>query len=120
MTNSNKILLSTLLQIEKSLVNSEQTINSYNSPISIHLDFSKLYDLIVVISSAFNIPETQTDSLYDLLEKFCNGKISQEKIIQFIDSTSLSNNNWPFHIFLRNVYLYGKNWQLLDIMLLLL
>ena len=93
MTNSNKILLSALLQLEKFLTNSEQSINSNNFPITIHFDFSSIYDLLVVISSAFDIPEAHTNSLYDLLEKFCNNEISEEEILKFIDSTSTLNNN---------------------------
>lgn len=91
MTNSNKILLSALLQIEKSLDKTEKIINSNNIPMNIHFDFSNIYDLFQVIVSAFNISEKDYDALYDLLDKFYQNDISEDKITDFIDSISSEN-----------------------------
>lgn len=91
MTNSNKILLSALLRLEQTLVKTENVINSNNLPISITFDFSDSYDLVLTITSAFNIPKNKYDSLYSLLEKFCKNEISEKEIINFIDSTSFSD-----------------------------
>lgn len=91
MTNSNKILLTALLQVEKSLVKTEKFINSNNLPLSVNFDFSNSYDLFLVITSAFNISEEKFEFLYNLLEKFYKNEISEEKIFEFIDSTNHSN-----------------------------
>ena len=85
MTNSNKILLSTLLQIEKSLNETENYINKASLPISIEFHFSNFYNLFQTITSAFSIPQKNYDKLCTLLDSFLDDKLSIPQIIEEIE-----------------------------------
>ena len=86
MTKSNKILLKTLLQIELELFKTQALLNQNNSFISFEIDFSHIYDLFEIIISSFNIPETNYNSLYNLLDKFSNNELSIEQTLQTIET----------------------------------
>lgn len=85
MTNSNKILLSTLLQIEKTLNHTQNSIDSSNLPISIEFKFSDFYNLFDTIVTAFSIPEKKFDILYDILDQFLENKFSIPVTLKEID-----------------------------------
>ena len=85
MTNSNKILLSTLLNIEASFNFSESYISQASLPFSIHFNITDSYDLFQVIISAFSISDDKYENLYNLLEDFSENKISTYKIINEIE-----------------------------------
>ena len=85
MTNSNKILLSTLLQIEISLNQVQNHINQEDLPISIDFRFSKFYNLFETITSAFLIPQKNYDKLYDLLDEFLRNKLPISQMIEKIE-----------------------------------
>lgn len=86
MTNSDKILLKTLLIIESELSKTQSLLEKNNSFFTIQFNFTHFYDLFEVIISAFNIPETNFDTLYDLLNQLFSNKISIETSINLIDS----------------------------------
>lgn len=85
MTNSNKILLSTLLQIEKSLNHTQTIINNANLPISIEFNFSNFYNLFDTIVDSFSIPEKNFDKLYDILDRILENTISISIAIEEIE-----------------------------------
>lgn len=85
MTNSNKILLSTLLQIEKSLNHTQTIINNANLPISIEFNFSNFYNLFDTITAAFSITEKNFDKLYDILDQLIENTISVPIAIEEIE-----------------------------------
>lgn len=87
MTNSNKTLLKALLNIEVEFFKSQRIIENSNLFFTIQFDFKHIYDLFEVIISSFNIPETNYDALYNLLnELYCNNISSNEAIenIEFL------------------------------------
>ena len=67
MTNTNKILLKTLINIEVCFLQINSKLDN-SLPLSIQLDFSRVYDLYSTIISAFNIPTQNYEKLYDILE----------------------------------------------------
>ncbi|MBO5141886.1 MAG: hypothetical protein J6C46_02605 [Clostridia bacterium] len=76
MTKSNKILLETLFKIEFELGKTQKIFENKKSCFYLQIDFSKIYDLFNVIILAFNIPESNYDFLYDLLNSLYNNEIS--------------------------------------------
>lgn len=86
MTNSNYILLETLLKIELAFSNCEASLNNEKIPISLHFDFSQTYDLFHTIVTAFSIPFNQYERLYDILQDFITQKMSISDTILQIES----------------------------------
>lgn len=73
MTNSNKILLKALLNIEIELFKTQQFIENGNLFFTIQFDFKHIYDLFEIIISSFHIPEINYDTLYNILnDLYCN------------------------------------------------
>lgn len=82
MTNSNKILLTTLLKLESSFHSYEKTISQFNLPFSLHFSFSDSYNLFQTLVSAFSISEKNQEDLLDLLEDFSENKISIHQFLK--------------------------------------
>lgn len=85
MTKSNKILLKALLNFEFELGKSQQILNKNFLFFNIQFNFNKIYDLFEVIISAFNIPEDNYDSLYNLLNNLYLNKISVKNALISIE-----------------------------------
>ena len=88
LTNSNKILLSALLQVEKNLTHTENIVNSANLSFSINFNFSKIFDLFSILVSAFDIPKSKYNDLYDLLHE---NTLSLDNLVSFLDISSELN-----------------------------
>lgn len=86
MTKSNKILLKSLLKIEFELGKAQNFFENNTLCFCVHFDFNQIYDLFETIISAFNIPESNYDYLYDLLNSLYNNKISVNETITAIDN----------------------------------
>lgn len=86
MTKSNKILLESLLKIEYELGKTQKILENNNLCFYIQFDFNKTYDLFEIIISAFNIPESNFDILYDLLNSLYNNKISINSTLSEIEN----------------------------------
>lgn len=85
MTNSNKILLKALLDLEAELFKSQKILENSNLFFSIQFDFKHIYDLFEVIISSFNVPETNYDALYNLLNELYYNNISSNEAIENIE-----------------------------------
>lgn len=85
MTNSNKILLSTLLQIEKTLNQTQNHINKASLAISIEFNFSNFYNLFDTITSAFSISKNNYDKLYDILDNYLDNILTHSQVIEKIE-----------------------------------
>ena len=86
MTKSNKILLKALLNFEFELGKSQQILNKNSIFFNIQFNFNKIYDLFELIISAFNIPEYNYDSLYNLLNNLYLNQISVENTLISIEN----------------------------------
>lgn len=85
MTNSNKILLKALLNLEFELGKTQKILENNNFFFNIHFNFNNIYDLFEIIISAFDILECNYDFLYDLLNSLYNNNISVEDTITAIE-----------------------------------
>lgn len=86
MDKSNKILLKALLNLEFSIGKTQKIFDTHKSFISFEFNFQNIYDLFEVIISAFNIPDTNYDKLYDILNNLYNCLISSDKAINLIEN----------------------------------
>lgn len=85
MTNSSKILLETLLQIEVSFQKSNLFLQKNSLPILVQMDFSNVYDLFYTIIAAFSIPTQNYEKLYNLLENLSSDSVCISHIITEIE-----------------------------------
>ena len=85
MTESNKILLKTLLTIEFELNKTQNFIENNHLFLSISFNSNQIYDLFETIISAFYIPDTSYDTLYDLLNSLCSNKITIDETLNSIE-----------------------------------
>lgn len=85
MTKSNKILLNSLLNLEFELGKFQRDFHNSQQFINIQLNFNYFYDLFNVIILAFNIPKTNYDQLYDILNNLYLNQISPQKALDSIE-----------------------------------
>ena len=85
MTKSNKTLLKALLTFEYELGKTHKALKNISLFSKTDFNLNPIYDLFEVIISAFNIPETNYDYLYNLLNKLYLNQSSVKATIKAID-----------------------------------